>query len=193
MSDSQPSQCLSDSDLNRYHAGELDEAEEARVREHLAECQKCAQRDAELVAQHEDLLGRVKGMKLSEAPGGQPGPTRTRRRERAGRGRGAEAEGKTAQMLGRFIGPYKLLEVLGEGGFGVVYLAEQVEPVRRRVALKIIKPGMDSRAVIARFEAEQQALAMMDHPHVAKVFDAGMTEGGRSYFVMEHVPGVTLT
>ena len=82
--------CLTDSDLHRYHAGELDEAEEARVREHLAECEKCAQRDAELVAQHEELLGRVKGMKLSEAPGDRPGSTRTRRRERAGQGRGGQ-------------------------------------------------------------------------------------------------------
>ena len=73
-------QCPTDSDLNRYHADELDEAEEARVRVHLAECQKCAQRDAELVARHKEILGRVKGMKPSEAPGDQPGPTRTRRR-----------------------------------------------------------------------------------------------------------------
>ncbi len=77
------SDCLTDTDLHRLHARELDEAAEARVREHLAECEKCAQRDAELVAEHEEMLGRVKGMKLSEAPGDQPGPTRTRRRERA--------------------------------------------------------------------------------------------------------------
>ena len=94
------------------------------------------------------------------------------------------------------IGPYKLLSLLGEGGFGVVYLAEQTQPVRRRVALKVIKPGMDSRAVLARFEAEEQALALMDHPNVAKVFDAGTTEpaaGGRPYFVMECVTGVPIT
>ena len=75
------------------------------------------------------------------------------------------------------IGPYKLLEQIGEGGMGVVYVAEQTEPVRRRVALKIIKPGMDTKQVIARFEAERQALAMMDHPHIAKVLDAGYTTG----------------
>ena len=98
-----------------------------------------------------------------------------------------------AYASGTRIGPYKILSVLGEGGFGVVYLAEQTTPVRRRVALKVIKPGMDSRAVIARFEAERQALAMMDHPNVAKVFDAGTTEQGRPYFVMEHVPGVPVT
>ncbi len=91
------------------------------------------------------------------------------------------------------IGPYKVLGLLGEGAFGVVYMAEQTEPIRRRVALKIIKPGMDSKAVIARFEAEERALALMDHPNVAKVFDAGMTEQGRPYFVMEHVPGVRIT
>ncbi|MEE9295323.1 MAG: serine/threonine-protein kinase [Phycisphaerae bacterium] len=91
------------------------------------------------------------------------------------------------------IGPYKLLEQIGEGGFGIVYLAEQTEPVRRRVALKVIKPGMDSKQVIARFDAEKQALALMEHPNVAKVFDAGATEQGRPYFVMEHVPGVRIT
>jgi serine/threonine protein kinase len=117
------------------------------------------------------------------------------------------------------IGPYKLLEQIGEGGFGVVFLAEQMAPVRRKVALKIIKPGMDTRQVIARFEAERQALAMMDHPNIAKVLDAGKTgagsteqragspEGfllhapssplsassGRPYFVMELVQGVSIT
>jgi eukaryotic-like serine/threonine-protein kinase len=91
------------------------------------------------------------------------------------------------------IGPYKLLEKIGEGGFGVVWMAEQQEPVRRRVALKIIKTGMDTRELIARFEAERQALAMMDHPNIARVFDAGATETGRPYFVMELVRGVPIT
>ena len=91
------------------------------------------------------------------------------------------------------IGPYRVLTLLGEGGFGAVYLAEQTEPVRRRVALKVIKPGMDSAAVVARFEAERQALAVMDHPCVARVFDAGTTPEGRPYFVMEHVKGVPIT
>src|SRR4030043_1410394 len=76
----------------------------------------------------------------------------------------------SVEELGTQIGPYKLLSVLGEGGFGIVYLAEQREPIRRQVALKVIKPGMDSKRVIARFEAEQQALALMDHPHVASIF-----------------------
>ena len=94
---------------------------------------------------------------------------------------------------GTQIGPYKLIQELGEGGFGVVYLAEQQEPVRRQVALKIIKPGMDTREVITRFEAERQALALMDHPNIAHVHDAGATESGRPYFVMELVHGVPIT
>jgi serine/threonine protein kinase/Tfp pilus assembly protein PilF len=94
---------------------------------------------------------------------------------------------------GDIIGRYRLLEQIGEGGCGVVYVAEQFEPVRRRVALKIIKLGMDSRSVIARFEAERQALALMDHPNIAKVFDAGATETGRPYFVMELVRGMKIT
>ena len=94
---------------------------------------------------------------------------------------------------GETIGPYKLLRVIGEGGMGVVYMAEQSEPVKRRVALKVIKPGMDSKQVIARFEAERQALAMMDHPNIAKVLDAGTTEQGRPYFAMELVKEVPIT
>ncbi|MHC4549454.1 MAG: serine/threonine-protein kinase [Planctomycetota bacterium] len=91
---------------------------------------------------------------------------------------------------GTRIGPYKLLQLIGEGGMGVVYMAEQTEPVRRKVALKIIKLGMDTKQVIARFEAERQALALMDHAHIARVFDAGATETGRPYFVMELVKGI---
>jgi WD40 repeat protein len=94
---------------------------------------------------------------------------------------------------GTVIGRYKLLEQIGEGGFGVVYVAEQQEPVRRRVALKVIKLGMDTRQVVARFEAERQALALMDHPNIAKVFDAGATDSGRPFFVMELVKGIPIT
>src|SRR5439155_8852022 len=86
-----------------------------------------------------------------------------------------------------------ILEPIGEGGYGAVFMAEQTHPVKRKVALKIIKPGMDSRQVIARFEAERQALALMDHPHIAKVLDAGATETGRLYFVMELVKGLAIT
>lgn len=95
--------------------------------------------------------------------------------------------------IGEQIGRYKLLRVLGEGGFGIVYLAEQQRPMKRQVALKIIKPGMDSAQVIRRFEAERQALALLDHPNVAHVYDAGTTEFGRPYFVMEYVKGVPIT
>jgi len=94
---------------------------------------------------------------------------------------------------GSQIGPFRLLGILGEGGYGLVYLAEQERPLRRRVALKVIKPGMDSRQVIARFEAERQALALLDHPHIAHVYDAGTTQAGRPYFAMEHVEGVPIT
>jgi serine/threonine protein kinase/tetratricopeptide (TPR) repeat protein len=97
------------------------------------------------------------------------------------------------ESAGTVIGPYKLLQQIGEGGMGVVFMAEQERPVRRRVALKVIKPGMDSRQVVARFEVERQALAMMDHPNIAKVHDAGATENGRPYFVMELVQGVPIT
>lgn len=97
------------------------------------------------------------------------------------------------ERIGGTIGPYHLLEKIGEGGFGTVYMAEQREPIRRRVALKIIKLGMDTRQVIARFEAERQALAMMDHPGIARVYDAGATERGRPYFVMELVRGEPIT
>ncbi len=94
---------------------------------------------------------------------------------------------------GTIIGPYKLLQQIGEGGFGVVYMAEQERPVRRIIALKIIKPGMDTAQVIARFESERQALALMDHPNIAKVLDAGATNSGRPYFVMELVKGIPIT
>src|SRR5437016_126536 len=95
--------------------------------------------------------------------------------------------------MSEHIGRYKLLQKIGEGGCGVVYMAEQSEPVRRRVALKVIKLGMDTKSVIARFESERQALAIMDHPNIAKVLDAGATETGRPYFVMELVRGIKIT
>ncbi|UCE52233.1 MAG: serine/threonine protein kinase, partial [Desulfobacterales bacterium] len=98
-----------------------------------------------------------------------------------------------SEKPGTVISRYKLLEKIGEGGMAVVYMAEQTEPIHRKVALKIIKLGMDTKSVIARFEAERQALAMMDHPNIAKVYDAGATETGRPYFVMELVHGVSIT
>src|SRR5204863_7359588 len=101
--------------------------------------------------------------------------------------------GATAEKAGDRIGRYKLLQQIGEGGCGVVYMAEQEEPVRRRVALKVNKLGMHTNQVIGRFEAERQALALMDHPNIAKVLDAGATHTGRPYFVMELVRGIKIT
>ena len=104
------------------------------------------------------------------------------------------AVGASGVSFSSQIGPYKLLEQIGEGGMGVVYLAEQTHPVRRRVALKVIKPGMDTQQVLARFEAERQALAMMDHPNIAAVLDAGHDRRRAGpYFVMELVKGVPIT
>src|SRR5271154_2221375 len=97
------------------------------------------------------------------------------------------------EAAGAGIGRYHLLQKIGEGGMGEVWLAEQKEPVRRRVALKLIKAGMDTREVVSRFESERQALALMDHPAIAKVFDAGSTAQGAPYFVMEYVAGVPIT
>ena len=98
-----------------------------------------------------------------------------------------------SESPGTIVGPYRLMQQIGEGGFGVVFMAKQAQPIQRTVALKIIKPGMDTRQVIARFEAERQALALMDHPNIARVYDAGTTDSGRPYFVMELVKGVPIT
>ena len=98
-----------------------------------------------------------------------------------------------SETVGTVIGPYKLLEQIGEGGFGLVFMAEQQQPIRRKVAIKVLKPGMDTRQVIARFEAERQALALMDHPNIAQIFDGGETALGRPYFVMELVKGAAIT
>jgi serine/threonine protein kinase len=105
----------------------------------------------------------------------------------------ATLDTRVSESPGAQLGPYKLLQQIGEGGMGVVFMAEQTHPVQRKVALKVIKPGMDSRQVIARFEVERQALAMMDHVNIARVFDGGATDSGRPYFVMELVHGVPIT
>src|SRR5262249_20304837 len=105
----------------------------------------------------------------------------------------ASVDNRITERPGTVIGPYKLMEQIGEGGMGLVFVADQQHPVRRKVALKVIKPGMDTRAVVARFEAERQALALMDHPNIAKVLDGGETTSGRPYFVMELVKGVPIT
>ena len=105
----------------------------------------------------------------------------------------AELEERAGEQPGDLIGPFRLIEKIGEGGFGLIYKAEQLRPLRRVVALKIIKLGMDTRQVVARFEAERQALALMDHPNIAKVFDAGATPSGRPFFIMELVNGILIT
>jgi eukaryotic-like serine/threonine-protein kinase len=123
------------------------------------------------------------------APGAEPSPAAGTQTPRAG----SETVSVSIEKPGDRIGRYKLLQQIGEGGCGVVYMAEQEEPVRRKVALKVIKLGMDTKQVIARFEAERQAVALMDHPNIAKVFDAGATDTGRPFFVMELVKGIPIT
>src|SRR5262245_33704011 len=135
--------------------------------------------DARLRGQVEELLAAYpKAEDFLEAPALAPLAT-------AEEPPGAEAPGAV-------LGPYKLLEQIGEGGMGTVWMAQQTEPIKRLVAVKLIKAGMDSRQVIARFEAERQALALMDHAHIARVLDAGTTGAGRPYFVMDLVKGVPI-
>ena len=136
---------------------------------------------AEYIAKHPALADQIRGLFPAMLAMEQSGLDPT-----------LEATPMT-ERIGTLIGRYKLLERIGEGGFGVVFMAEQQEPVRRKVALKVIKAGMDTRQVIARFDAERQALAMMDHPNIARIIDAGATDAGRPYFVMELVPGVPIT
>src|ERR1051325_9225957 len=129
----------------------------------------------------------------TSAPGATPKVAADRNVRAPGPGGTIQLNITPSEKAGDRIGRYKLLQQIGEGGCGVVYMAEQEEPVRRKVALKVIKLGMDTKNVIARFEAERQALALMDHPNIAKVFDAGATETGRLYFVMELVRGIKIT
>jgi serine/threonine protein kinase len=129
-----------------------------------------------------------------ESPAYAPGdPSATSPPPDAGATEDIPASRRITEGPGTRIGPYKLLQVIGEGGMGVVYMAEQDKPIRRRVALKVIKAGMDTDQVVARFEAERQALALMDHPNIARVLDAGATESGRPFFVMELVNGIPIT
>src|SRR5262249_39759843 len=138
----------------------------------------CAGRP-ELLRRVRELLAAHEGPRGPLDADGPPGPTTDQPPDR--------------EALGAVIGPYRRPQPPGGGGMGTVYLAEQARPVRRTVALKVIKPGMDSARVVARFEAERQALALMDHPNIAKVLDAGATPTGRPYFVMELVRGVPIT
>jgi serine/threonine protein kinase/WD40 repeat protein len=164
-------------DLKAVFSKALELAGPAERARYLA--QACGE-DARLRAEVESLLSAFdRAGSFLEAPALPLGPTL--------------AGLRVPEGPGTVIGPYKLREQLGEGGFGVVFLAEQEQPLRRKVALKVLKPGMDTRAVIARFEAERQALALMDHPHIARVFDGGQTDSGRPFFVMELVKGLPIT
>jgi serine/threonine-protein kinase len=136
--------------------------------------------DQRLRAQVEELLAAYpKVERFLESPAAGPSVT--------------VDEPAVTERPGTVIGPYKLLEQIGEGGFGVVFMAEQTEPVHRKVALKVLKPGMDTCHVVARFEAERQALALMDHSNIARVLDGGQTTSGRPYFVMDLVKGLPIT
>ena len=149
----------------------------------MAETGKCSQCGAELPADAPGGLCPRCVLASALEAGGPAGTIRL----------GPLPEVAASEKAGDWIGRYKLVEQIGEGGMGSVWMAEQQEPVRRRVALKVIKLGMDTKQVMARFEAERQALALMDHPNIAQVLDAGATETGRPYFVMELVQGIAIT
>lgn len=184
------SSCLSESELRRFRSGDLVQDEAARAEAHLAACASCAERDRVIFAAHDEMLRNLRGVAGGISIGGTDSPPR------AGQETGdVPVSVRTAagrSKVGERIGPYQLVRVLGEGGFGTVFLADQERPVRRRVALKVLKAGMDSAEIVSRFEAERQALAMMNHPSVAAVYDGGTTPDGRSFFVMEHVPGESI-
>jgi WD40 repeat protein/serine/threonine protein kinase len=145
--------------------------------------------DPDARARVEALLAAHEGLgSFLEGPAGAPPGTGTYEPAEA-----PAAIAAATVTAGSMVGPYKLLEVIGEGGMGAVWMASQAEPIRRRVAVKVVKAGMDSKRVLARFEAERQALALMDHPNIARVLDAGATPAGRPYFVMELVKGVPIT
>ena len=169
------------------------EALELPTNERARYLSKACREDRELRARVASLLEAHDraGTFLQEPPDRSPADSGVPDQEEPNGGSSPLAS--PSETCGDRVGRYKLLQQIGEGGCGIVYMAEQEEPIRRRVALKVIKLGMDTKQVIARFEAERQALAMMDHPNIAKVFDAGATETGRPYFVMELVRGVKLT
>ncbi|HVK14736.1 MAG TPA: serine/threonine-protein kinase, partial [Gemmataceae bacterium] len=150
--------------------------------------ERCAA-DADLRAEVEGLLSAAGPLGTTELPPPAQDATGAYDPKPPTRARRAPAGALGSVIAGR----YTLLEVIGQGGMGSVYLAEQTEPVKRRVALKLIRAGMDSRQVLARFDAERQALALMDHPNIARVYDGGTTEAGQPFFVMELVQGVALT
>ena len=165
--------------LRKWVLGELSTEEEATVETHLQMCDQCASALDDIDEPVDEFQDRIREI---------------------GQGMTTASMGKTLSAVippmeapGTQIGPYKLLELIGEGGMGSVWVARQSSPVKRVVALKIIKAGMDTKEVIGRFETERQALAMMEHPNIAQVLDAGATESGRPYFVMEYVKGIPIT
>ena len=180
-----PSCCPTAVQLQELLKGSLAPADRSALDEHLVECAACRQKLDVLAGGDESWL-KVKQTRPVDPISSHPLREAMNRLKVGDRMPPSEKPGDR-------IGRYKLLQQIGEGGCGVVYMAEQEEPVRRRVALKVIKLGMDPKSVIGRFEAERQALAMMDHPSIAKVFDAGATEIARPYFVMELVRGMKIT
>ena len=174
--------CLTSADIAAYVSGTLPPEKRLRFEAHLQACERCRRALAQKLG-NEHLVEDVQ----------QAGHTNTLTQPHDGQTRAREEACGDASTHPDRIGPYRILEKLGQGGMGEVFLAEQTEPVRRRVALKLIKLGMDTREVVARFESERQALALMSHPNVATVHDAGTTEQGRPYFVMEFVPGTPIT
>src|SRR5437588_3323894 len=177
--------------LSDYLLGQMPEAEARGLEEHVSACSACALKLNDMVDR--DTLARPipSQAALALETGGEVQALMGRLRDVPALS--TTVDEPITERPGTVIGPYKLLEQIGEGGFGLVFMAEQQQPIRRKVALKVLKPGMDTRQVIARFEAERQALALMDHPNIAHVFDGGETATGRPYFVMELVRGVPIT
>ena len=174
-------------ELLQFGRGELDEPRFEEVAAHVEACEQCSS-----VLEDTGAVPNLLNAEDTNDPSGKARAAGSNPDERS-TNQPTAMHTPLTEGSGSIVGPYKLLQQLGEGGMGVVYMAEQEQPVRRMVALKIIKPGMDSRQVIARFEAERQALAMMEHHNIAKVLDAGTTDTGRPYFAMELVKGVPIT
>src|SRR5262245_44364848 len=193
--------CPNADDLQRFALGRLAEADAERMQEHVADCSTCLETLHHLEAKDALVEAmRAQGAGDADSEDAVVAGLVAKLADRPPLLASAEQEGKRTpssddirERPGSLIGPYRLVQQLGEGGFGVVFLAEQHEPIRRQVALKILKPGMDTRQVVARFEAERQALAIMDHPNIATVHDGGATASGRPYFVMELVKGAPIT
>jgi eukaryotic-like serine/threonine-protein kinase len=181
----QPSHCPTEAELVAFHRGELPPLEVDRVAGHVEDCPHCEETLQALDAREGSFAAVLRQGRLSA----RISTVESRPEPRSMAPDPAESVGLGTTIAGR----YKLVEPLGEGGMGTVYMAQQIEPVKRLVAIKLIKPGMDSRLILARFEAERQALALMDHPGIARVLDAGNTELGRPFFVMELVKGTPIT